>query len=66
MKKTKKAIKKPKVKILKNVGRPMTLPPFWTALAKDAGGVAKLGNEIGRAELESRGGGDLPLHLRQT
>lgn len=51
---TKKIVKKPKVKILKKVGRPSSMPLFWTDLIRAAGGVDRLGVEIGKSARQIR------------
>lgn len=51
---TKKTIKKPKVKVLKRIGRPMTLPGVWGDMARDAGSVDCLGQQIGKSVRQIR------------
>lgn len=50
----KKTVKKPKVKVLKRIGRPMTLPGVWGDLARLAGGVEELGQQIGKSVRQVR------------
>lgn len=51
---TKKVVKPPKVKIVKRIGRPMSLPPFWSDMARACGGVEELGKEIGKSVRQVR------------
>lgn len=51
---TKKTIKKPKVKVLKRIGRPMTLPGVWGDMARAAGSVEGLGQQIGKSVRQVR------------
>ena len=50
----KKSVKKPKVKVLKRIGRPLTLPGVWGELARDADGVEGLGAAIGKSVRQVR------------
>lgn len=50
----KKIVKAPKVKVVKKIGRPVTLPGFWGEFAKAAGGVGALSGEIGRSVRQIR------------
>lgn len=49
-----KTTKKSKVKVVRKIGRPTNLPPFWAELARLAGGVDKLGVEIGKSVRQLR------------
>lgn len=51
---TSKRVKKPKIRVVKRNGRPMSLPGIWSELARKIGSVAALSAAIGKSTRQVR------------